>query len=230
MVFCSVVSRTVITAAENTSQDATALAPGPSPDPGPGPGTGTGTTNTGSLAPNTGEKAETTVTTRTAAPPPRSPGSTREVDTTEQVTWLLHIISTSPTLSADSVGLMTLWSGSSSLHQMPHFVYFVSSVNLNFPQTVKCVFLLILWVASLPQAPSIYRSVCHKVLLLWLSAAAAWMESWWVEGDRGNPLLGDTAHLGVTPPATEELPRGKKNHIFFFLWGQEKYFNRPETY
>lgn len=100
MVFSSVVCRTAITAGENASQAATAPGPDPGPDQGPGPGTGT--TNTGSLAPNMAEKVETTETTRTAAPPPRSPGSTREADTTDRVTRLLHIVSTSAVLSADS--------------------------------------------------------------------------------------------------------------------------------
>lgn len=83
IVFSSVVSRTAITAGESASQGATALAPGPGRDPDPGPGTGT--TNMASLAPNMEEKAVTTETTRTAAPPQRSPGSTKEVATTEPV-------------------------------------------------------------------------------------------------------------------------------------------------
>lgn len=84
----SVVSRTARTAGENGSQDATA----PGPGPGQGPGPGTGTTNTASLAPNTDEKLETTGTTRTAAPPPSSPGSRRGVGTAELLQ--LHLLPT----------------------------------------------------------------------------------------------------------------------------------------
>lgn len=210
------VSRTAITAGENANQDATALAPGPDPDPG------TGTTNTGSLATNSAEKVETTETTRTAAPPPRSPGSTRGVDTTEQVTWLLHIVSMSTMLSADSVELMTLWSGSSNVR----FCFFCIDCQLKFPPNCqKKSIWLFFWVAPLPQTSSIYS--------LSQGSPAVTFSSNSLNGNQvggGRPRESPAGwHHPPQGDTSEEHPYRKKHYFFFFFFRTSNLSKWPAT-